>query len=40
MTASVGLLGLMVGIALAVTALTPVILLILWIKDWLQGRLW
>lgn len=40
MTVSVTFLGGMVSIALAVTALAPFVLLWLWLRDWLNGRLW
>lgn len=40
MTVSVGFLQVMVGVALAVTLLAPLVLVILWLRDWRMGRLW
>lgn len=40
MTVSVGFLTLMVSIALGVTAVAPIILMLLWLRDWRAGRLW
>lgn len=40
MNVSVGFLTGMVTIALAVTVLAPIILLLLWLRDWHNGRLW
>ncbi len=40
MIVSSGFLGFMVSIALAVTVIAPVVLIILWIKDWIKGQLW
>jgi len=40
MNISVGFLTGMVSIALAVTVVTPIILLVLWLRDWHNGRLW
>lgn len=40
MTVSAGFLQVMVGMALAVTLLAPLVLVILWLRDWRKGRLW
>ena len=40
MMASIGFLSVMVTLALVVTILTPVILLVLWTRDWLRKQLW
>ncbi len=40
MTVPAGLLALLVGIALAVTVLAPLVLMMLWWRDWRTGRLW
>ena len=40
MIASSEFLGIMVSIALVITVIAPVVLIILWIKDWLKGLLW
>lgn len=40
MTVSVMFLQVMVGGALAVTLLAPVVLVVLWVRDWRAGRLW
>ncbi len=40
MTIPTGLLALLVGIALAVTVLAPLVLMMLWWRDWRTGRLW
>ena len=33
-------LSVMVTIALAITITAPIILIILWLKDWKKGQLW
>lgn len=40
MNASVNFLSLLVSIALCVTAVSPVVLMILLIKDWKGNKLW
>ena len=40
MTASVGLLATLVSVALAMTAVSLLVLLGLLIKDWKKGKLW
>ena len=40
MTVSVDFLSWMVMIALAVTSVAPVVLILLWLRDWRAGRLW
>lgn len=40
MTVSAGFLAVMVSIALGVTVVAPVVLLVLWLRDWRAGRLW
>jgi len=40
MIATSGFLQFMVMSALSLTVLTPVVLLILWIKDWIRKELW
>ena len=40
MMISVNFLATLVSIALAVTLVSPFILLILWFRDWRKGRLW
>jgi len=40
MTIPTGLLAVLVGIALAVTVLAPLVLMMLWWRDWRTGRLW
>lgn len=40
MTASVEFLTLIVSVAVAVSAVTPFILIYLWIKDWKKQQLW
>ena len=40
MTVSVGFFSLMVTIALGVTLVAPVVLLMMWLRDWRNGRLW
>ena len=40
MTISAGLLGALVMICLVVVAATPVLLLILWFRDWKRKSLW
>ena len=40
MIVSSGFLSVMVTIALTVTIIAPIVLIILWIKDWKKGQLW
>ena len=40
MIVSSGFLNVMVTIALTVTIIAPIVLIILWIKDWKKGQLW
>jgi len=40
MTISAGVLSALVLICLAVVAATPVLLLILWVRDWKRKSLW
>lgn len=40
MTASLGLLSVLVGTAVLVTAVSPVVLIILLIRDWKGKKLW
>lgn len=40
MTASIGFLSVVISIAVAVTIVSPLILLILWFKDWKSKKIW
>jgi hypothetical protein len=40
MIISINALGWLVGVATAITALAPIILMYLWMKDWLKKQLW
>lgn len=40
MTVSVVFLTAMVSVALGVTLVAPIVLLLLWLRDWRKGRLW
>jgi len=40
MTASLGLLSTLVGIAVLITAISPVVLIVLLIRDWKGKKLW
>ncbi len=40
MIVSSGFLSIMVMMALTVTIIAPIVLIILWIKDWIKGQLW
>lgn len=40
MTASVGFLTVVISIAVAVTIVSPLILLGLWFKDWKSKKIW
>lgn len=40
MTVSVGFLTIMVSVALGVTVVAPIVLMLLWLRDWRKGRLW
>jgi len=40
MTISVSALTLLVGAATLATMLAPLVLVILWVRDWIRRRLW
>jgi len=40
MIASVGFLSAVVLIAVAITVISPFILIVLWLKDWKGNRIW
>lgn len=40
MSVSVGFLSIMVTAALLLTILAPIVLLILWLRDWKRGQIW
>jgi len=40
MTASLGFLSTLVGIAVLITAISPLILIIIFIRDWKGKKLW
>jgi hypothetical protein len=40
MTISVTALSVLVSIATVITMLAPLVLVVLWIRDWLKGNLW
>lgn len=40
MTITVTALTWLVGLAILVTVLAPIVLIAFWITDWLKGRLW
>lgn len=40
MIASVGLLSVMVTVATVLAAFTPLVLVVLWVRDWKRGQLW
>jgi len=40
MIASVQLLSVLILAAIVIAAVTPVILLALWVKDWIKGQIW
>jgi len=40
MIASVQLLSLLILAAIVVAAVSPVVLLVLWVKDWIKGQIW
>ena len=40
MTASVGFLSFVISIAVVMTIVSPIILLIMWFKDWKSNKLW
>jgi hypothetical protein len=40
MTASVTFLSVVISIAVAVTIISPIILLVLWFKDWKSKKIW
>ena len=40
MTISVTALALLVSMATLITVLAPLVLVILWIRDWIRGTIW
>jgi hypothetical protein len=40
MIVSSAFLSIMVSVALALTIIAPIVLIILWIKDWNKNQLW
>lgn len=40
MTISVTALTWLVSVATAITVMAPLVLMMLWIREWLKGRLW
>lgn len=40
MTASVGLLSVLVTVATVFAALAPLVLAVMWVRDWKKGQLW
>lgn len=40
MIVSAGFLSVVVTLALLVTIAAPIVLIVLWIKDWRKGQLW
>ena len=40
MTASVQLLTILILAATAIAAVSPSVLLVLWVKDWIKGQIW
>lgn len=40
MIISVEALSWLISIATLVSAITPVVLIVLWLKDWVKGKLW
>ena len=40
MTASVQLLTILILAAIAIAAVSPIVLLVLWVKDWIKGQIW
>lgn len=40
MIVSSGFLGVMVSFALIVTVVAPILLIVVWIKEWKKGQLW
>ena len=40
MTAPVQLLAILILAAIAMAAVSPIVLLVLWVKDWIKGQIW
>jgi hypothetical protein len=40
MIASVQLLSILILAAITIAAVSPVVLLVLWVKDWIKGQIW
>ena len=40
MTASVELLSILIISAIAIAAVSPIVLLVLWLNDWMKEQLW
>jgi hypothetical protein len=40
MIASAHLLEILILTAIAVAAISPIVLLLLWVKDWIKGQIW
>jgi hypothetical protein len=40
MTASVQLLTILILAAIVIAAISPIVLLLLWVKDWVKGQIW
>ena len=40
MIASVQLLSILILAAIAIAAVSPVVLLVLWVRDWIKGQIW
>ena len=40
MTASVQFLAVLILAAIVMAAVSPIVLLTLWVKDWIKGQIW
>jgi hypothetical protein len=40
MIASVQLLSILILAAIVIAAVSPVVLLVLWVRDWIKGQIW
>jgi hypothetical protein len=40
MTISAYILGILITTAIVVAAVSPIILLALWVNDWIKGQIW
>lgn len=40
MTASISLLSVLIIAAIVIASISPIVLLVLWFRDWIKGQIW